>query len=340
MSTLSTDAGGDVASRQSLLTPSSAHPVLDPGTQNFVDANNMLARHFELLGSPKMAKDAFIALQRHTDRKPGVCVRNLTLPTGPGGAVRVSIFTPENAVGTLPFAMYFCGGGWMVGDGQTHERLMRDLCALADIALVYVDYTRSPDGHYPLQNEEAYAATVYCHAHSEELGLQGAHIALVGDCAGGNIVAAVAMLAKRRKGPRIALQVLFYPVLSGGERIGSYRDFESGPWLSRAAMLKILDAQFPSETVRDSLALPAYANFTELEGLPPALIITAENDVVRDEGELYARKLMQGGVEVTATRYLGTIHDFMVLNELVDTPPSRAALRQATDALRGALHPL
>lgn len=228
----------------------------------------------------------------------------------------------------------------MVGDGQTHERLMRDLCSLANIALVYVDYTRTPDGQFPLQNEEAYAATVYCQSHSADLGLQGDHMALVGDCAGGNIVAAVTMLAKRRKGPEIALQVLFYPVLSGGERIGSYRDFESGPWLSRAAMLKMLAAQFPSETVMDSLALPAHANFTELEGLPPALIITAENDVVRDEGELYARKLMQGGVEVTATRYLGTIHDFMVINELVDTPPSRAALRQATDALRGALYPL
>ncbi|PRY04459.1 alpha/beta hydrolase [Paraburkholderia sp. BL25I1N1] len=325
-------------STQPLLTPYSAHPVLDVDVQSFVDAQVNSGDEIFYLRQPADAREAFARLQGKSQHESSVIVDDLNLPTGPTGSVTVRIARPTGATRPMPIVMYFHGGGWLVGDRHTHDRLIREIAIASDVAVVFVDYSHSPEAVFPRQNEEAYAAMTYVVAHAAALALDPTSVALVGDGAGGNMVAAVAILAKSRRGPAIALQVMFYPVMSASTESNSYQEFENGPWITGKAMRALISAQFPPGSHDDLSALPLNANFTELEGLPAALVITAENDVVRDQGEQYAKKLMQAGVEVTATRYLGTIHDFISLDDLAETPASRAALMQACAALRAVLH--
>jgi acetyl esterase len=321
-----------------LISPSSAHPVLDADVQSFVDAQTDSEGEIFYLRDPAAAREAFAKLQGNFRCELAVSVDDLVLPVGPTGEVAIRIARPSAATGPLPIVMYFHGGGWVAGDRHTYDRLIREIAVTSHVAVVFVDYSHSPEAMFPCQNEEAYAALTYMVANAVALGLDANALALVGDGAGGNMAAAVAILAKRRRGPAIVLQVMFYPVMSANTDSGSYLEFQNGPWITAKTMQGLVSAQFPLESHADFSALPLNANFTELEGLPAALVITAENDVVRDQGEHYARKLMQAGVEVTATRYLGTIHDFVGLNVLAETAPSRAALTQACSALRDRLH--
>lgn len=321
-----------------LLSPVSAHPVLDAGIQAFIDrrAEQGEASFHEL--PFEEARKSFARAQEGKKEGTPAVAQDLIVPVGPKGSVHVRIIRPAQALGPLPIVMYFHGGGWVMGDCHTHDRLICELAIATNSAVVFVDYTRAPEGQYPLQNEEAYASMLHVVKNAESLRLNPRAVALVGDCAGGSMVASIAILARKRRGPPIALQIMFNPTLSARLLTESSATFASGPWMSRAAMQKFFDAQFPRDSESNLLDLPINASFTELEGLPAALIITAENDLVRDEGEQYARKLMQAGVEVTAVRYLGTIHDFVVLDELAYTPPSRAAMSQACATLRAELH--
>jgi acetyl esterase len=163
-------------------------------------------------------------------------------------------------------------------------------------------------------------------------------MAVAGDSVGGNMTAAVTLLAKERGGPKLRAQVLFYPVTDASFDDASYTQFANGPWLTRDAMKWFWDAYAPNAADRAKItASPLRASIDELKGLPPALVITDENDVLRDEGEAYARKLTQAGVPVTSVRYNGTIHDFVMLNALADTPATRAAIDQANATLKAAL---
>jgi dienelactone hydrolase len=200
---------------------------------------------------------------------------------------------------------------------------------------VFVDYTPAPDAQYPVQLEEAYAATKWIAENGESLNLDPSKLALLGDSVGGNMAIAVAMIAKERGGPRIDFQVLFYPVTDANFETGSYKEFAMGHWLARDAMRWFWDNYLPDKQKRAELhASPLRASNEQLKGMPPTLLIVGENDVLRDEGEAYAHKLAQAGVPVTATRYLGTIHDFVLLNPITHTPAPREALRQAISTLR------
>lgn len=233
--------------------------------------------------------------------------------------------------------MYFHGGGWVLGDKHTHDRLIREIANGANAAVVFVNYTPSPEARYPIAIEEAYAATSWVAENAPALKIDPARLAVVGDSVGGNMAAAVTLLAKERGGPKIIFQLLFYPVTDANFETPSYQQFSGGPWLTREAMRWFWNQYAPDINVRaEPTAAPLKATTGQLEGLPPALIITGENDVLRDEGEAYARRLMQAGVQVTATRYLGTIHDFVMLNAITQTPAPRAAIAQANDALRKA----
>ena len=224
-------------------------------------------------------------------------------------------------------------------DFATHERLMRELSIRTRAAVVVVNYSRSPEARYPTASEEAYAATKWAAERGVELGLNGRRLAIAGDSAGGNLTAVVTLLAKARGGPRIAYQALFYPVTDAGMDTESYREFAEGPWLTRASMEWFWDAYCPDATQRCEPTLsPLRASLGQLSGLPPALVITAEADVLRDEGEAYARKLRQAGVDVTAVRYQGICHDFMMLNALAETNAARNAVCQAAQALKTVLY--
>ncbi|AHG46382.1 esterase [Rhizobium leguminosarum bv. trifolii CB782] len=226
----------------------------------------------------------------------------------------------------------------MLGDAETHDWLVREIANGADAAIVFVDYERSPEARYPIAIEQAYAATKYVAEHAKEFKVDASRLAVAGDSVGGNM-AAVVLLAKERDGPAIDQQVLFYPVADANFDNGSYNQFANGPWLTKEAMKRFWNAYLPDEAKRkEPTASPLQATLEQLNGLPPALIITDENDVLRDEGEAYGRKLSQTGVKVTSIRYNGMIHDFLLLNAIAATPAARSAIAIASDTLRSTLH--
>jgi acetyl esterase len=316
--------------------------TLEPVTKAFVDSLTAAGRPPLYTLSPAQARSVLAQAQARPTAKLPASIEDTTFPVGPTGSVRIRIVRPPDARGrVLPAIMHFHGGGWILGDKDTHDRLTRELAVETDAAVVFVDYDRSPEARYPTAIEQAYAATRFVAEHAPDLGMDAARLAIFGDSVGGNMAAAVTLLAKARGGPSIALQVLFYPVTDANFDDSSYQEFAEGPWLTRKAMQWFWDAYLPDVARRNEItASPLKATIEELRGLPPALIAVDENDVLRDEGEAYARKLAQAGVPVTSVRFNGTIHDFVLLNAIADTPPVRSALQQATAALRAALRPL
>jgi len=317
----------------------SKSPVLEPHTQAFIDA--LTAQGGEPLYklSYAAARKLLEDLQAAPVAKLPADVEEKILPVGPTGEVAVRIYRPQGAKKTLPVVMYFHGGGWVLGSKNTHDRLLRDLTNATNAAFVFVSYTPSPEAQFPVPIEQAYAATAYVAEHGKELSLDVTRLAVAGDSVGGNMAAAVTLLAKERKTPEILYQVLFYPVTDAGMDTASYQQFADGPWLTRPAMAWFWDAYAPNPSDRKKItASPLQATSEQLAGLPPALIIVDENDVLRDEGEAYARKLIAAGVEVTAFRALATFHDFAMLNPLAATPAARAAISLAAQKLSGALN--
>ncbi len=266
-------------------------------------------------------------------------ITDRTISGGPTGTISLRIVRPQGSGNrTLPAILYIHGGGWVLGDKETHDRLVRELANGVQATVVFVDYPRSPEAKYPVAIEQAYSTLLWMAEQGDLLNIDPARIAIVGDSVGGNMAAAVTLLAKERQGPKLAYQVLFYPVTDTGMDTASYSQYgEGGYWLTKAAMAWFLDAYVPVEKRKLPTVSPLQASVEQLRGLPPALIIVDENDVLRDEGEAYARKLQMAGVPVTAMRALGTIHDFVMLNALAETPAARGAIAQATALLRHVL---
>lgn len=314
-----------------------AGPVLEPATQTFIDQRTAAGGTPLYKLTPAEARNVLLAAQSGPIAKPAVEIEDRTIPVGPKGETRIRIMRPLGAKETLPVIVYFHGAGWVMGDTATHDRLVRELTVGAHAALVFVDYSRSPENHYPVAIEEDYAATKFVADNAKALNVDASRLVVAGDSVGGNMVAVITLLAKERKGPNIKAQLLFYPVTSAAMDTPSYAEFANGPWLTKPAMEWFWNAYLPDAAKRaDKTVSPLNATLEDLKGLPPALVITDENDVLRDEGEAYAHKLMQAGVHVTATRYLGTIHDFVLLNALAQTPATRGAMQQATDFIKAA----
>ncbi|MEY2441743.1 MAG: acetyl esterase, partial [bacterium] len=243
------------------------------------------------------------------------------------------------AAGTLPVILYIHGAGWVLGSPETHDLLVRNLAVGAQAAVVFPDYQRAPEAQYPSQIEEAYATAAWIVAHGSEHGLDSNRVVIAGDSVGGNMTIAVTLMAKERGGPSFAAQLLYYPVTDAGMDSGSYGQFAEGYFLARAGMAWFWEQYLPDESRRgEILASPLRASTEELAGLPPALVITGEADVLRDEGEAYATKLRAAGVPVTQTRYGGIIHDFVMLHPLAGTHAAKAATAQGAAFLREALH--
>lgn len=312
-----------------------AAPVLDPTTQHFIDSLAGSTPIYKL--SPKAAREVLDKAQSVAVGMALVTVRQMNLPIGPAGQTSVHVVRPDGATGTLPVIVYFHGGGWILGDFHTHERLVRDLATGSGAAVVFVDYTPSPEAKYPVAIDQDYAVTKYVAEHAADLDVDASRLAIAGDSVGGNMVAVVSLLAKEHNSPKIKAQVLFYPVTDANLNDGSYKAFANGPWLTRAAMKWFWDAYLPDVKARKDIHVsPLNATTEELRGLPQALVITDANDVLRDEGEAYAEKLMKADVPVTATRYLGTTHDFVMLNAEAGTPAAVGAVAEATHFLKSA----
>jgi acetyl esterase len=311
-------------------------PILDPKTQWFLKFLKEQGRP-EIFDMPvESARDMQAAAQAMFQGAVlPADTEDLTIPVGPKCKIELRIFRPTGNHAVLPVVMYFHGGGWVLGDADTYDRFVREIVNGAGAAVVFVEYNRSPEERYPVPMEECFAATKWVAEHANEIGVQAEQIAVAGDSAGGNIAAAVTMLAKQRGGPRIAAQVLIYPATTATFDTPSFEQFASDHFLTRNAT-RWFWQQYVPDRAQDSepTACPLKASLDQLQGLPPALIITAECDVLRDEGEYYARKLLQAGVSATCTRYLGAIHGFMGVNALAETPAARAATAQMNDMLR------
>ena len=291
--------------------------------------------------SPDAARDVLISLQRAvTVPELPADSMDRTLRCGPTGEITLRIVRPRGASGVLPAVMYFHGGGWMLGDSETHDRLVREIAIGAQATVVFVEYAHSPQAKYPVATEQAYAATRWVAEHGASIGVDPSRLVVAGDDVGGNLATVTTLLAKERAGPRIEFQVLLYPVTDADLETPSYREFGTeGYWLTRETMRWFWDCYVPAPERQEFTVSPLRASLEQLRGLPPALIVTCENDVVRDEGEAYAHKLMAAGVPVIATRSLGAIHDLVLLNPIAGTSPARAALAQVNDTLRTVCAP-
>jgi len=262
---------------------------------------------------------------------------DLSIPGGPRGHVDIRIIRPMGSTEALPVVMYFHGGGWVLGNKYSHDRLVRELANKANVAVVFVEYSLSPGVTYPVANEEAYHAMKYVADNGKQLNLDSSRLAVAGDSAGGNMAAVMAIMAKQRNGPKIAYQVLFYPVTDASFDTPSYRRFATGYLLDRETMKWFWDNYLPDTGARrQPTASPLRASPEQLKGLPPALVITSQYDVLRDEGEAYARMLTDAGVPTTGVQYVGMIHGFITNGALINTPASREAIDLACDTLREA----
>ncbi len=312
-------------------------PVLDCVNQNFIDKLAAEAGPPIYTLTPEEARNVLVRAQSGPVQKPYARIEDLKVASGQY-SLRLRTIRPDDAKDRGPVIMYFHGAGWVMGDETTHDRLVRELAVGVNATVVFVDYDRAPEHRYPVAIEQAYAAARYVSEHAEELGVDARHLAVAGDSAGGNMATVVSLLARQRSGPAIAGQLLFYPVTNADFETGSYKQFADGPWLTKAAMQWFWDQYLPDHNQRkDAKASPLLASLEQLAGLPRALIITAENDALRDEGEAYGRRLIEAGVEVVTTRYNATIHDFVMLNPLAEAAPTRAAVTQAVDFLKSVL---
>ncbi len=312
-------------------------PTLDPQTRAWLDELNAAGgkQIYEL--SPEDARKVLSDVQSGEDvEKLSADIEDRTIPGGPDNrGISIRIVRPKGSTGGLPVIMHFHGGGWVLGGKDTHDRLVRELANGAEAAVVFVDYTPAPDAQFPVQIEQAYAATKWIAENGASLNLDPSRLAVFGDSVGGNMATVVAMLAKERGGPELAFQVLCYPVTDATFETGSYREFADGYFLSREGMKWFWDNYLPNKEQRsDRHASPLRASEEELKDLPPALIVVGEHDVLRDEVEAYAHKLSSAGVTVAATRFLGTMHDFVMLNPITNTPAPRGAIRFVTETLR------
>ena len=313
-------------------------PLLELAAQEFADRTAEPPYLFDL--GPEKGRATVDEVQSGEIARPDVDITDTTVPGGPSGAVSVRILRPRGTTGPLPVIVYLHGAGWVFGNAHTHDRLIRELADGANAAVVFPNYSLSPEAKYPTAIEESYAAATWVAQHGAEQKLDPTRIAIAGDSVGGNMSAALTLLAKQRGDVTFVQQVLFYPVTDANFDTDSYHQFAEGYFLRRDAMEWFWDQYTTDPAQRAEItASPLRASLDDLAGLPPALVITGEADVLRDEGEAYASKLRAAGVLVTAVRYQGIIHDFVMLNALRDTHAATAAIALAIATLRAALHP-
>ena len=261
----------------------------------------------------------------------------VTVPASVGD-VRVRLVRPRDAGSVLPVVVYMHGGGWILGNAGTHDRLVRELAVGARAAVAFVEYTPSPEARYPVAIEQGYATAQWIVREGAARGLDATRMAVAGESVGGNMTAALALMAKERGDVTFVQVSMYYPVTDAAMDTASYDRFATGYYLSRASMEWFWDAYAPDHARRSEItASPNQATLEQVRGLPPTLLMVDEADVLRDEGEAYAAKLRSAGVPVTTVRYDGTVHDFMLLNSLTDTRATRASVAQATAFLRAAL---
>src|SRR5258707_11625944 len=285
---------------------------LEPEAQAFAEAE-ALSPLFTL--GPEKGRLALDKAQSGRVRKHPVDIEDLTITDGPSAQLALRILRPQNARTPLPVIVYIHGAGWVFGSAQTYDRLVRELAVGAGAAVVFPVYRLCPEVSYPTALEECYMAAQWVARCGQEHGLDAGRLAVAGDSVGGNLATVITLLSRERGGPDIRLQLLFYPVTDAAFDTASYHQFAEGYHLRRDAMMWFWDQYTRHPDERNEItASPLRASVEQLQGLPPALIITAEADVLRDQRESYANKLREAGVRVTAARVHGTLPQLALVN--------------------------
>ena len=317
------------------MNPSEKVPLED-AAQAFCDANSKPPFLQQI--PVEKGREIVDAVQAGPVDAPAVDIADLLVRGGPGGQVSIRIVRPPDAQGPLPVILYVHGLGWVFGGKQTHDRWIRELAVGTGAAVVFVDYSLSPEAKYPTAIEEIYRVAQWITEAGEEQRFDLGRAAIAGDSVGGNMAIATTLLVKERGGPDFRQQVLLYPVTDATFDTPSSRQFAEGYFLRRDTMQWYWD-QYTTDPAhrREPTCSPLLATREQLTGLPPALIIVGEADVLRDEGEAYAHRLREAGVPVVAVRYQAIIHDFVALNPLRSTNATAAAITQITSTLRAAL---
>ncbi|MGW6821508.1 alpha/beta hydrolase fold domain-containing protein [Streptomyces sp. NPDC055005] len=270
---------------------------------------------------------------------PDVVEEWLAVPGPAGRRIRVRILRPAGSEGPLPVVLYLHGLGWMLTDAYAHRQLVADLVLGTDAAVVIPEYDVPGDARHPGAVEQAHTVARWIVGQGAECGLDGTRMAVVGVSAGAHHAAALTLLANRCGGPLFLQQVLVCPATDAAMDTPSYAEFAEGYFLGRTAMRDYWEQYAPDAETRAQRAVsPLRASNGQLRGLPPALVLTAEADVLRDEGEAYAARLREADVPVVSVRYHGTIHGFVLFDLLRGTHTARAARIQITDTLHIALH--
>ena len=305
--------------------------MLDPDARMLLDQLSGFVQPFNELGV-EGARAAIAALAAGAgDPEPIHGVEDRRIP-GPGGDIPIRIYTPEGD-GPLPLLVFFHGGGWVIGSIATHDGLCRQLANAAGCIVVSVDYRLAPEHAFPAAAEDAYAATRWVGENAGTIGGDATRIAVGGDSAGGNLTAVVALMARDRGGPRLVFQLLVYPVTDAPSDNASYRENGKDYFLTTAQMewfWRLYVGSAPN--LDDPYLCPLRAK--NLDRLPPALVVTAEHDPLRDEGEAFARRLDEAGVAARAKRYAGVFHGFFAMGSLLGR--GREATDDAAAALRSA----
>jgi acetyl esterase len=318
----------------------SVDPQIDPQIRVFLKGLNDAGRGktplYLLPG--KGPGNALTGLQNQTQvDMSGVEITDKTI-TMDGLSVPVHIIRPDGKSGKLPVLLFIHGGVWIAGNWDNHKRLARDLAVGSGAIVVFPDYTLIREAKFPTQLNQCYATLKWIAAHGDEINADGSRIAIAGNSVGGNMTAATCLMDKDKNGPPIRFQLLLYPSVDANFQTGSYTQFANDRFLSRAFMQYGFSFYEPNLKARNNrYVAPLKATVAQLKGLPPTLIITSENDPLRDEGEAYGHKLREAGVDCTTVRYIGMIHDFQLLNAINKVPAVQASLRQAYLELRDHL---
>ena len=311
-------------------------PYLEPAARKLTQDTDPHPRIYEV--PPEQGRKLLLDLQSGGGvGRPDVDEEYVTVDAGRWGQVRARIIRPKGASGPMPVVFYIHGAGWVFGDDRTHDRLFRELVVGANAAGVVPIYDNAPEARYPTQVEQNYAVGQWVAENGAAHGMDVSRIAVIGESVGGCMSAVFALMNKDRGGLKLAAQVLLYPVVDANFDTASYLQFAEGWYLTRDGMKWFWDQYADLGQRGEVNAGPLNANLDELRGLPPTLVITAEADVLRDGGEVYAAKLREAGVDVTAVRIAGTVHDFMLLDGLRETAANKVAMALSVEALRQAL---
>lgn len=297
---------------------------LSVGTKEYLKVLNASSTPVESLGV-QGARDVLTNAQKSVNVDLSGIDESETTITQDGHTIKLNLVRPAGVSAKLPVFIFIHGGGWVLGDYPTHRRMVRDLVVESGYACVFVNYTPSPEAHYPVAINEIYAATKWVAENGDQINVDGKRLAVVGNSVGGNMTLVTGLMAKDKGGPEIKCLIAMWPVTDASMDFGSWKEYGSQRFLTSSLMTWMFNNYSADAAQRNERYYsPLRATTAQLRGLPPTLIEVAENDILRDEGEAMGRKLDQAGVDVTTIRFNGVTHDWGLLNGFSNLSPTRS----------------